>query len=228
MRSGLMSTDGFDGANNLPSESMALRLVNWLTERGIEGVPPLCSAEALAGQYLADHCFQHHGDRIDSLIRWEVTKNATTGFLTGLGGLPLLPVAIPAAFGASWVVQARMSAAIARISGYDIHDDRVRTFVLVCLVGDSLANLFKQAGIQIGKGLARGVLNRVPGRLLIEINKQVGFRLLTKAGQTGAVNLVKWVPFVGGVVGGTVDGWYCRAVGRRARALFYHPECVQG
>ena len=223
-----MSTDGANPADGQTSESRALQLVNWLTGRAILGVPPMCSAEDLADQYLNDRRFRDHGQRIDSLINWETSKNAMSGFVTGVGGLITLPVAIPAAFGASWLVQARMSAAIARISGYDIREDRVRTFVLACLLGDALVGIIKQAGIQVGARLTRTLISQVPGRVLIEINKKVGQRLLTKAGQTGAVNLIKWVPFAGGVVGGAVDGYYCRVVGRRARALFYHPERAQG
>lgn len=223
-----MSTDGANPADDQPSESRALQLVNWLTERAILGVPPMCSAEDLADQYLNDRSYRDHGHRIDSLINWETSKNAISGFVTGLGGLITLPVAIPAAFGASWLVQARMSAAIARISGYDIREDRVRTFVLACLLGDALVGIVRQAGIQVGTRLTRTIIGQVPGRLLIEINKRVGQRLITKAGQTGAVNLMKGVPLVGGLVGGTVDGYYCRVVGRRARALFYNPECAQG
>ncbi len=47
-------------------------------------------------------------------------------------------------------------------------------------------------------------------------NKAVGFRLVTKAGTTGLVNLTKAVPVVGGFVGGTFDYVAVCAVGRYA------------
>ncbi|MEW6297639.1 MAG: hypothetical protein AB1671_07855 [Thermodesulfobacteriota bacterium] len=77
----------------------------------------------------------------------------------------------------------------------------MRTFVVACLVGDALKDIAKGAGIQIGKGLTKSLINQIPGKVLIEINKKVGFRLITKAGEKGAINLVKRVPFVGGIVG---------------------------
>lgn len=64
------------------------------------------------------------------------------------------------------------------------------------------------------------LLQKVPGRVLIEINKKVGFRLVTKAGQKGAVNLIKIVPVVGGGVGATVDVISCRAIATYALSTF--------
>ena len=203
------------------SESKALNVVRWLTEKAIVGIPPLTSAESLAQEYLIDKGYPDDSARIDSLINWETTKNFTSGFLTGLGGILTLPIAIPAAMGASWIVQARLAATIAKISGYDILCDRVQTFVIATLVGDALKDIVKNAGIQISRGLAQGLLKQIPGKVLIQINKQVGFRLLTKAGSTGAINLVKFIPFVGGAVGGTIDAYACRVVGRTAKDIFY-------
>jgi uncharacterized protein (DUF697 family) len=202
-------------------ESKAFQLVKWLTDKAIEGVKPLSSAEALATEYLIDQSFPDNEERIESLINWETSKNFTSGFITGLGGLITLPISVPASFGASWVIQARMAAAIAKIAGFDIQSDRVRTFVVACLVGDALKDIVKNAGIQIGKGASKSLINKIPGRVLIEINKKVGFRLITKAGSKGAINLMKGVPVVGGFVGGVFDATACRIVGKNAKRLFY-------
>ena len=55
---------------------------------------------------------------------------------------------------------------------------------------------------------------------LADINKRVGFRLLTKFGTKGAINLGKAIPLVGGLIGGTVDGLSTNIVGNTARDLF--------
>jgi hypothetical protein len=44
-----------------------------------------------------------------------------------------------------------------------------------------------------------------PGATISRINQAVGFRLLTKFGETGVVNLGKAVPILGGIIGGAVD-----------------------
>jgi hypothetical protein len=201
-------------------ESRALTLVKWISDKAIDGVRPLSSAYDLAEEYLIDRGYKNHGSRVDALINWETTKNFTSGFVTGLGGVLVLPFSLPTAFAASWIIQARMAAAIACIYGHNIHSDRVRTFVMAALVGDSLKDIAKASGIVIGRGLAKTFIEKVPGKVLIEINKRVGFRLLTTAGEKGAINLMRGVPLVGGVVGGTFDAVACRVVGGNARALF--------
>jgi hypothetical protein len=203
-----------------PSASQIQQFAEWITDKAISGVPPLSSAENLAKEYLIDTSFPHNDDRVWSLINWETTKNFTTGFVTGFGGLLTLPISIPSAFGASWIIQARMSGAIACIHGHSLKSDRVRTLVLVSLLGDAGKEVLKKAGIKVAQKLGEKLIDQIPGKVLIEINKQVGFRLITKAGETGVVNLVKGVPVIGGVVGGVVDAAACRVVGDAAHKIF--------
>jgi len=205
---------------NPATESKALEITTYITNLAIDGAGPLDSAADLAGEYQRDGAYGSVAERVDSLIRWECAKNTATGFLTGLGGLPTLPVAVPASILSAWVVQARLAAAIAALYGHEIDSDRVRTFVLLTLLGDSGKEILKQAGINIGNKMAMAALKKVPGRVLIEINKKVGFRLLTKFGEKGAINLVKWIPLAGGLVGAAVDGISCAAVGKTAKAAF--------
>ncbi len=211
-----------------PDDSKALKLINWITDKGINGVPLLCSAKNLAQEYQIDSSYPDDGERIDSLIKWETTKNFTSGFITGLGGVITLPVAIPAAFGASWLIQARMAAAVARIGGHDVASDRVRTFVIACLAGDAFKDILKDVGVRVGNGMARAAIQKIPGQVLIEINKKVGFRLLTKAGEKGAVNLMKMVPVAGGLVCGTFDAAACHVVGMQAKRIFYQDSMNPG
>jgi hypothetical protein len=75
----------------------------------------------------------------------------------------------------------------------------------------------------VGQSFTRAAFQRIPGRLLIEINKRVGFRLLTKAGEKGAINFIKMIPLAGGLVGGAFDAAACRIVGKQAKNAFYTP-----
>lgn len=203
-----------------PTAARATRLTNFLLERGLGGVPPLSSAVDLATEYLIDQGYEDHDQRVDALINWETTKNFTSGFITGLGGVISLPLSIPSALGASWLLQARMAGAIARIYGHDLEADRVRTMILLSLAGDVAKEAMKGTGIALGNKLTERAIHQVPGRALVEINKRIGVRLLTKAGERSFVNLSKAVPIVGGVVGGSFDAIVCRAVGRTAKSLF--------
>lgn len=203
-----------------PSDSQIEKFLAWIIEKALNGFPPLSSATHLATEYLIDTSYHDHDDRVGSLINWETSKNFTSGFITGLGGLLTLPIAIPTAFGASWIIQARMSAAIALIHGHSLESDRVRTLILLSLLGDGGKEVFKQAGIQVARKVTENLLKQIPGKVLIEINKKVGFRLITKAGERGVINLVKGVPVLGGLVGGAFDAASCRAVGSAAHNIF--------
>ena len=206
--------------NKDSDESKAITIVSYITDKAIKGVPPLTGCKDLAQEYLINTSFSDNDERVDSLINWETTKNFTSGFITGLGGLLTLPISIPSALGASWILQARLAGAIACIYEHSLKEDRVRTLVLLSLLGDSAKEPFKQAGIRLGTKLTEKAIQKIPGKVLIEINKKVGFRLVTKAGEKGIVNLTKAIPVVGGVIGGTFDAVVCRKVGYTAKKIF--------
>jgi hypothetical protein len=111
--------------------------------------------------------------------------------------------------------------AIAHIRGYDLDDDRVRTLAVAALAGDAtVKEAVRRIGTDLGTRAGKQAVSRISGRALIEINKKVGFRLLTKAGTTGVINISKAIPLVGVVVGGTVDGAATGVVGKVAKRTF--------
>jgi hypothetical protein len=111
-------------------------------------------------------------------------------------------------------------AAIAHLRGYDIYSDQVRTTVLLSLIGEAGEEILKTAGIAVGTKVVQNMIKQIPGKVLIEINKKIGFRLITKAGEKGVINLMKLVPLVGGVVGGTFDGIFVNNCGQTAKKIF--------
>lgn len=204
--------------NNELTEGKIAKLLDWAYEKSINGLPGADTAYEIAEDYLAKHSSVDKA--VDSLIRWQNAKSATSGFLTGLGGLITLPVAIPANIASVTYVQMRMIAAIAHMRGYDLKDDQVKTFVFVCLTGQSASDILKQAGIKLGTAVTKQAIKKIPGEIIKSINKAVGFRLVTKFGEKGIFNLGKAVPIVGGLIGGTVDGVGTNIVGKTAKKLF--------
>lgn len=186
-------------------ESKVLQVANWLTENAVGGFGPLSGADDLALEYLNDSSYENNDKRVESLINWETTKNFSTGFITGLGGFVTLPVTIPASLGASWILQMRMAAAIARIYGHDLKEDRVRTLLLCIIIGQDIKEVCKQVGIKVAQNLTYVAIRKLPVEMLKRINRAVATQLVTKAGAKGLINLTKLVPVVGGVVGGTFD-----------------------
>ena len=101
-----------------------------------------------------------------------------------------------------------------------IRSDQVRTLVYMCLCGSAITDILKDIGIQVGTKLTKTAINKISGATITKINQTVGFRLVTKFGQTGAINLGKAVPFLGGVVGGTIDAVATRTIGKVAINVF--------
>ena len=205
-------------------QAIIIKALDWAYAKAVEGVPGSDSAEALARSFT-----KRAGSPLgscDALIRWQVTKACASGFVMSLGGLLTLPVSVPASLSVSLYIQLRMIAAIAHIGGYDVRDDQVRSLVYLCLCGNAAGEVAKGAGIQLGMKLAQEAISRIPGQALIQINQAVGFRLLTKFGQTGVVNLGQALPLVGGIIGGAVDGAFTRVAGVTARRLFVEAATI--
>ncbi len=119
------------------------------------------------------------------------------------------------------LIQARMSAAIARICGFDLSSDRVQTFILASLAGDAVKDLGKAAGIDLTQGVTKTMMKKVSAEVVEELQEQVGKRLIAATARKGATSLARGIPLIGGVVGGVFDATACNVVGRTAKALFY-------
>jgi len=200
------------------SESKIMALLDWSYDKAINGVKGLDSAIDLAESYTNND--DNLYDQVNSLIRWQNTKAGTSGFVTGLGGLLTLPISIPANIASVIFVQIRMIAAIAHMAGYDLKNDQIKTMVYACLTGNAAKEILKEVGIEVGAKLAISAIKGISGKTITAINQKVGFRLLTKFGEKGVINLGKAVPLIGGLIGGSVDSYTTNTVGNIARDAF--------
>lgn len=196
-----------------------MNLLNSCYEKSLNGIPMVSqSVEDMVDNYL-----KKNGDTekaAKALIKNQVLKCSTSGFLTGFGGLITLPVTIPANVGSVLYVQMRMIAAVAYMAGFELNSDQTQSFVYACLAGVSLNEIFKQAGINFGTKFTTSLIKKIPGTVMVKINQKVGFRFITKFGEKGIVNLGKMIPAVGAVIGGSVDFVETKAIGNRAIKWF--------
>ncbi len=201
------------------TQEQIMDLLDRLYEQSVRGIQKVSPPVATLAQEYIDK-----NDSVDtaakSFIHYQIAKCTTSGFLTGLGGLITLPVAIPANVGSVLYVQMRMIAVLAHMGGYDTKSDQVQTLVYACLAGISIDQVLKQVGIKIGNKVALNMVKKIPGEVLTKINQKVGFRLLTKFGTKGVINIGKAVPVVGGVIGGGFDFVETKAIASRAYSLF--------
>jgi hypothetical protein len=217
----MISRNGIEGADVVDDRLVALgeRLIDQVIELGVNGGGPLSGAAEIADEYLV----AAGGDReaaVRKLVASHVRLAAVSGFVTGLGGVVTLPVAVPAATAGLYVLATRMSAGIAHLRGYDIGTAEVRTAILVSLLGSAGASVLKRAGVELGRRSAAGALEKLSVRLLVEIDKRIGYTLAAKAGQKGVASLGKLVPFVGGPIGAGVDALSCRTIATYAQHTF--------
>lgn len=194
------------------------RLLSWTYERVLESHGPISSAAEIAESYRGRRASLLKDAR--ALVRWQVAKTAGAGFAAGFGGLPTMPVALPVEMASVLIVQVRMIVAIAHLGGYDLNDDRVKTLCFLCLCGDGARTILAELGTEVTKRALINALERLPGKIIVEINKKVGFRLLTKFGERGAINLVRAIPVLGAAVGAGTNAVWTKQIGNQAIRVF--------
>ncbi|PWW23500.1 EcsC family protein [Geodermatophilus normandii] len=211
-------TENPETARNASLVKAGQELVERLLTVGIDGFGPFKHAEESAREALKGRSAD---EAVRALVRNHVSMAAAQGFVTNLGGVVTLPVTLPVNVGASYLVQTHLAASIAAVHGHDLRSERLRSAVLLCLLGNAGTEVLKKAGVTVGQKLSVTLIERIPVTLIREINRKVGFALVAKFGTKRAVlPLVKAVPVVGGVIGGGFDAVATRAVGAFAEKTF--------
>jgi len=212
-----------ENKKKLLTQEDIMKVLNNCYDKALNGVPKISpTIEEFAQNYLDKEA--NNNKAAKAMIKNQVIKCTTSGFLTGFGGIITLPVSIPANVGSVWYVQMRMIACVAYLAGYDLKSDQVQTLVYACLAGVAVNDVVKQAGIKFGVKLTNAAIKKIPGKTLTKINQKVGFRFITKAGTTGIVNLTKVVPVAGAVVGGGIDYFETKTIANRAYKWFFEND----
>ncbi|HEV7332519.1 MAG TPA: EcsC family protein [Flavisolibacter sp.] len=199
-------------------EKIILQALEWSYGKAITGAGVLGSAYDLAEDYRKKS--RSNQEAVTTLINWQTAKCATTGFLTGMGGVITLPLSIPANIASVLLFQLQMIAAIAVIGGHDPRSDQVRSLAFICLTGNAAADLLKKLGVRVGEKTALLAMEAIGTQVAAKVNNLVGLRLLTRFGKTGVFNFSKAVPVVGGIVCGSVDAVTTRIIGKTAAKYF--------
>jgi len=196
--------------------SIASGYVRTMLDKAIDGVGPLRSAAASADSRLVDA----NGDveeAVKALVRLHVGLAGVQGFVTNLGGIASLAVAMPANVVGVTLVQCHLVAGIAHLRGYDLEDARVRNAILACMLGeDEVRDLVRTSSFPSSPmGIAT---SPVHDPLLDElVSREVTTDLLARTAGRRAVTMVgRRVPLLGGVVGGGSDALMTWQIGQYA------------
>lgn len=199
--------------NTQVNKGIIAKTIDWAYSKAVSGFTGVDSAYDLGNSYLAQKGSLE--DQVDSLIKWQVAKAATSGFVTGLGGVMIMPLTVPANIASVIYVQIRMIAAIAYMGGHDIREDRVKSLIYICMVGNGAKELLKDMSVKAGE------------RLVAKIAEKVSTNIASKTGQKSVTSLGKAVPVLGGVVGGSYDAITTRVVGKVAKKIFIDKQASE-
>ena len=201
---------------NLVTAQGAGGVLRQVLEIAIDGYGRMPSAKAVAARHL-ERLGGSVDEAITSIIDHHIRLASAQGFVTNIGGVAALPVAIPANITGVAIVQVRMVAAIAHLRGYDLNDNRVRTALVMCLMG----------GEQVAKHIAEGTLPTSPMAVATapifdpDLDRQVADDVVTYlaariGGKNLALAIVKRLPLAGGGVSAIMDGFATYQIGRYA------------
>lgn len=202
----------------------ALRHVLDIAIDGITGLP---GARTAATSALSKK--QNPQLAIDSLVVQHLGLAGAQGFVTNLGGLATLAVGVPANLVGVIIVQSRMVAAIAHLRGYVLDDNRVRTAVLMCLLGKDKADELIASAVIPSTPLAiatapvfdPGLDATIAEKVITQMVAQVG-------GKRVGLLFARRIPLIGGGIGAVTDGISTHTIARYAQEQFVERRSVTG
>lgn len=217
-----MAEPSRDVSKNLASRAPELggNLLRSILETAINGTGPLPGAKATAGKHFAKKATVE--EAIDSLVQTHVGLATAQGFVTNVGGLATVAVALPANMAGVAIVQSRLVASIAHLRGYDIDSSSVRTAMILCLMGADGVNHLIDEGVLPTPPLAIATAPVHDPSLDQLIHERVATELLGRIGGRHAafVMAAKRIPLLGGGVGGAMDAASTWGIGQYAREQF--------
>jgi len=195
---------------------MTAGFVRQAFDRAVDGAGPLKGAAASADARLRDN----DGDvekAVRGLIDSHVKLAGLQGFITNLGGLVTMAVAIPANISGLALLQAHLIAGIAHLRGYDLADPRVRNAVIACMLGDdAVKSLVKKKKLP-SRPMAIATAPQHDPQLDEQVAAAVTTELIAQvAGKRTIAFVGRRLPVLGGGVGAVSDGYSTYRIGQYA------------
>ena len=214
-------SDAKDANNKMvaTTEGLTSDAFHRLLDLAITGRGKLLGARAIANNQLRHQ--QNHENAIRGLSNQHIALAGGQGFATNWGGFLLSLVTIPANMAAAAFIQARAVAGIAHLRGYELDDPRVRTAILVVMLGPRGSAALIAAGDLPSSAAAVATAPAFDPRLDARVSRALLEQSMNHVGgKRLGVFLAKKIPLVGGGVGAVVDGWSTHSIIQYAQEQF--------
>ncbi|MDJ0619398.1 MAG: EcsC family protein [Calothrix sp. MO_192.B10] len=136
---------------------------------------------------------------------WSVGSGIGHGFV-GIAG-------IPSDVSFTLYSQVKLASTLFTIYGIDTTSESAKPLILAAAAGVTVSELASQLGTRVASQAIHKALMSVSSKTFNQINKTLGIKLISKAGEKTILNVAKIVPIVGSAVGGTVNGVMMNACG---------------
>lgn len=201
------------------AEGLTADAFHQLLEVAIEGKGKMPGARTAARNLLGQH--RDPEVAINWLVNQHVAYAGGQGFVTNWGGFFVAMFTIPANMAAAAFLQARVVAGVAHLRGYDLSDARVRTAILMVMLGPGANAGLVSKGVLPTSPAAVATAPMFDANLDRHVSKELFDRAMNQmSGKRLGVFVGKRIPFVGGGVGAVVDGWSTHSIARHAIAEF--------
>ncbi len=197
------------------AENLSADVFHQILELAITGKSALAGAKTIAKQQLEK--YGDHEAAVSALVNQHLALAGGQGFATNWGGVLMSVVTVPANIAASAFVQARMVSAVAHLRGYELNDPRVRTAILMCMLGPSAGAALVSKGVLPSSPLVVATAPVFDDHLDGAVSKVLLERAISSVGgKRVGVMVARGIPLVGGGVGAAVDFWSTRLIARHA------------
>lgn len=201
------------------AEGFTADVFHELLQLAIEGKGKLPGAKQAANQLLAQRSDPEAA--VSQMIAQHVAMAGGQGFATNWGGFFVSLLTIPANIAASSFLQARLVSGIAHLRGYEVGDPRVRTAILMVMLGPGAMAHLVSTGVLPSSPLVVATAPVFDARLDGQVSRALLDRALNQVtGKRLGLRLARGIPLVGGGVGAAVDGWSTRAIAIHAMNEF--------
>lgn len=209
-------------------ESAIIKALEWVYKKSLNPqVKGIESAYELANRF--NNTEKSLDNNINDLIVSQNIKSASSGFVLGLGGFITMPATLPADITSTLFIQIRMVLAIAIMSGFDKEDERVKLLVYSCLADTVEEEVIHEIKSQLVSNVAQtGITTAIKNISVTHATKlaiknaqaAASVKIASHVGAKGGSHLSKVIPFLGGIVGGTINSWSTNKIGNRAKTTF--------